>query len=308
MLSCIMYFSFCFCFSFFLDPRNCSASDSTQAFYGGALGPDWNSGLTLTGVCSQEEAKRQVFVKYNCEVKHLFEPQEFKESNHKESHDPPWSKVDEESSVDLSDWAVYVQLTTGEIYGCDLIVSATGVIPCTQPFVSCASFDISDDGGLLVDSNMQTSIDDVYAAGDVCSAGWHAAPCWFQMRLWSQARHMGVFAAKCMLAHLSHEEISQDFWFELFTHVTQFFGYKVVLLGKYNAQGFGHDYELLVRCAKGNEYIKVVLHKGRMCGAVLIGETDLEETFENLILNQMDLTSVKDHLLNPDIDIEDYFD
>ena len=52
----------------------------------------------------------------------------------------------------------------------------------------------------------------------------------------------------------------------------------------------------------------MVLRGGRMVGAVLIGETDLEETFENLILNQMDLTDYKDELLNPNIDIEDYFD
>lgn len=45
-----------------------------------------------------------------------------------------------------------------------------------------------------------------------------------------------------------------------------------------------------------------------MVGAVLIGETDLEETFENLILNQMDLTLYGEDLLNPNIDIEDYFD
>ena len=33
-----------------------------------------------------------------------------------------------------------------------------------------------------------------------------------------------------------------------------------------------------------------------------------QETFENLILNQMDLTQFGEELLNPDIDIEDYFD
>lgn len=53
---------------------------------------------------------------------------------------------------------------------------------------------------------------------------------------------------------------------------------------------------------------QVVLSGGRMVGAVLIGETDLEETFENLILNQMDLTPYGEELLNPNIDIEDYFD
>ncbi len=45
-----------------------------------------------------------------------------------------------------------------------------------------------------------------------------------------------------------------------------------------------------------------------MQGAVLIGETDLEETFENLILNQMDLSHYGADLLDPNIDIEDYFD
>ena len=56
------------------------------------------------------------------------------------------------------------------------------------------------------------------------------------------------------------------------------------------------------------EYIKVVMKEGKMQGALLIGDTDLEETFENLILNQMDLSSYGEHLLDPDIDIEDYFD
>lgn len=83
---------------------------------------------------------------------------------------------------------------------------------------------------------------------------------------------------------------------------------QVVLLGKYNAQGLGADHELMLRCTRGQEYVKVVMHNGRMMGAVLIGETDLEETFENLILNQMDLSSYGEDLLNPDIDIEDYFD
>jgi len=40
----------------------------------------------------------------------------------------------------------------------------------------------------------------------------------------------------------------------------------------------------------------------------MIGDTDMEETFENLILNGMDLTAFKEDLLNPNIDIEDFFD
>lgn len=54
------------------------------------------------------------------------------------------------------------------------------------------------------------------------------------------------------------------------------------------------------------EYVKVILKDGRMVGAVLIGETDLEETFENLILNQMDISHLD--ILDPRVDLEDYFD
>ena len=68
------------------------------------------------------------------------------------------------------------------------------------------------------------------------------------------------------------------------------------------------DYEVLLRVTHKKEYIKVILKDGKMQGAILIGETDLEETFENLILNQMDLSIYGEDLLNPDIDIEDYFD
>ena len=58
----------------------------------------------------------------------------------------------------------------------------------------------------------------------------------------------------------------------------------------------------------GVEYVKLVLSEGRVQGAVLIGETDLEETVENLILNRLDVTPYKEHLLDPNIDIEDFFD
>uniref|UniRef100_A0A0E9XCI8 Pyridine nucleotide-disulfide oxidoreductase domain-containing protein 1 n=1 Tax=Anguilla anguilla TaxID=7936 RepID=A0A0E9XCI8_ANGAN len=167
---------------------------------------------------------------------------------------------------------------------------------------------VAEDSGLKVDDHMRTSEPDVYAAGDVCTTGWDPSPLWQQMRLWTQARQMGWFAARCMAADLLDEPVELDFCFELFSHITKFFNYKVVLLGKFNAQGLGQDHELLVRCTKGKEYVKVVLRQGRMVGAVLIGETDLEETFENLMLNQMDLSAYGDELLNPNIDIEDYFD
>lgn len=35
----------------------------------------------------------------------------------------------------VGSWPIYVELTNGNIYGCDFIVSATGVIPNTGVFL-----------------------------------------------------------------------------------------------------------------------------------------------------------------------------
>ena len=110
------------------------------------------------------------------------------------------------------DWNVYIELTNEKIYGCDFVVSATGVVPNTEPFVKFAKFKVSADGGLEVDDHMRTNICDVYAAGDVCNAAWEHSQCWMQMRLWSQANQMGAYAAKCMIADVTGDEIFMDFF------------------------------------------------------------------------------------------------
>ncbi|KAF4799757.1 Pyridine nucleotide-disulfide oxidoreductase domain-containing protein 1 [Turdus rufiventris] len=228
---------------------------------GSALGPDWHEGLHLKGT---KEFSHKVHIEIECEVKKIHLQQEFIQLQRTSVTFPKGEKNVEADEVL---WPVYVELTNGKIYGCNFIVSATGVVPNVE---------------LFLDGN--------------------------NMRLWTQARQMGWYAAKCMAADALGESIDMDFSFELFAHITKFFNYKVVVLGKYNAQGLGSDHELMLRCTKGHEYVKTVMQNGRMMGAVLIGETDLEETFENLILNQMDLSVYGEDLLNPDIDIEDYFD
>ncbi|NWI80062.1 PYRD1 protein, partial [Dryoscopus gambensis] len=278
--------------------RPTAASDKL----GSALGPDWHEGLHLKGT---QEFSHKVHIEILCEVKKIHLQQEFIQLQQTSLTFPKGEKNVEPDEVL---WPVYVELTNGKIYGCNFIVSATGVVPNVEPFLDGNNFAVGEDGGLKVDKHMHTSLPDVYAAGDICTAAWEPSPVWHQMRLWTQARQMGWYAAKCMAADASGESIDMDFSFELFAHITKFFNYKVVVLGKYNAQGLGSDHELMLRCTKGHEYVKVVMQNGRMMGAVLIGETDLDETFENLILNQMDLSAYGEDLLNPDIDIEDYFD
>jgi hypothetical protein len=67
--------------------------------------------------------------------------------------------------------------------------------------------------------------------------------------------------------------------------------------------------EIWIRITPGKEYIKLVLRDDKLIGALLIGDTDLEEVFENLILNRLNIQQIGiENLLDPDIDIGDYFD
>ena len=69
------------------------------------------------------------------------------------------------------------------------------------------------------------------------------------------------------------------------------------------------EVQVLVRVTPGVEYVKLVLLKGRVIGAMLIGTaTELAETFENLILNRLDVSAFGEDLLDANVDIEDYFD
>ena len=251
---------------------------------GPALGPDWHDNFKL----KNSNALSSVEIEYQCEVLQIMDPLEI-------------------INKEKEEWPIYIKLTNGKIIGCDLIISATGVVPNSN-LTGLECLNKGADGGYIVDWKLETSEKEIFAAGDVCTVGWDIAQHWFQMRLWTQAHQMGRYAAKSMVSTLKNEEFLQDFCFELFTHVTKFFGYKVVLLGLYNGQKLENNYEILLRVTKGLEYIKLILVDGKLHGAVLIGDTDLEEMCENLILDQLDLSVYGADLLNPDIDIEDYFD
>lgn len=248
---------------------------------GAALGPDWYTSFILSG---SKTTNKTINIHTETEIANLIHNKE------------------------TDEFCVTVQMTNGERVEVDLVVSATGVLPRGNTIKTDRELKLSDDYGINVNEKMLTNLPNIYAAGDISNPTWEYALHWFPMKLWTQARQMGCYAAKCMAAQEDNEEVLLDFVFEMFAHATNLFGYKVVLLGLYNGQKLNNDYECLIRMTKGVEFIKFVLKDNRLQGAILIGDTDLAETCENLILNQLDLSPYGDDILNPDIDIEDYFD
>lgn len=149
---------------------------------GSALGPDWHTGIDVAGC--KKLGQKLVKVEYECEVARLYTHDEFVKTN----------KVLTQMAGDQEKYNIYMELSNGKVYGLDLIVSATGVVSngdAIQPRQRRLDLDETD-GGILVDDNMMTSVEDIFAAGDVCHASWTDAgndahnALWFQMRLWTQ--------------------------------------------------------------------------------------------------------------------------
>lgn len=71
---------------------------------------------------------------------------------------------------------------------------------------------------------MKTNLSNIYSAGDVCTLKNSGSKHWSQIRLWTQARVMGTCCARSMIYE---NDLESDIFFEIFTHVTTFYGYEV---------------------------------------------------------------------------------
>lgn len=210
---------------------------------------------------------------------------------------------------------IHVSLSNGKKISVDLVISAIGVDPA--PNISWVPQSVlrAPDGGIQVSTDMKTSNPHIYAAGDACTVVDDPDSLWFQMRLWSQARSMGLRAAHCMLN--VDDQMASDLPFEVFLHVTYFLGKRIVLLGCFNGQKLenaNEDKESIYFYSRisGNypnrSFVRVVLKDGKIKGAICIGDTGLEETLENLIMDGIDVSCFGPDILDPECDLDDIFD
>ena len=173
---------------------------------------------------------------------------------------------------------------------------------------------------------------------------------WHQKRTWSQALASGLHAARCMAGAVDALEAADGgVAFELFHHQTQVAGRRVALLGAVGGTGGSggwgggggaqalaraverdakdHQGEvgqggqseggqkdisaILVRAAPGDSFAQVLVLDGAVVGALLVGDTGLDETMENLMLNRTKCVGADGQLLdllNADVDVDDFFD
>jgi 3-phenylpropionate/trans-cinnamate dioxygenase ferredoxin reductase component len=89
-----------------------------------------------------------------------------------------------------------VELSNGAIVKSDFVVVGIGVTPRTEPFAAAG---LTIDNGIVVNEHLRTTVDDVFAAGDVANASNPFYRGRIRVEHWANASDQGLIAARSMM-------------------------------------------------------------------------------------------------------------
>lgn len=177
-----------------------------------------------------------------------------------------------------------VQLGNGTVVECDLLVVSTGVTPNID-FIK--ETNIENNRGIVINDKCETTVDDVYAAGDV--VGKNA--------IWPLAVKQGIVAAHNMAG--SERNIEDDFTFK---NSMNFMGIPTVSLGIVNPEG--DDYDTITRC-DNDGYKKFIYKDDRIYGLIAQGDISYIGALTQIIKNKVEIPDLKNRIF--DIGYADFF-
>ena len=175
----------------------------------------------------------------------------------------------------------------GQSIECDFVVVGLGVEPVTE-LLAGTGVDIGN--GVLVDEYCRTSVEGIYAAGDVAN---HYHPVFerhIRVEHWQNALKQGQAAARNMLGKNEPYDEIPWFWSDQYEHSLQYVGFhtewdKLVIRGRMEERNFVAFYRKNRRTLAA-----VAINRGR----------DLRRSIP-LIKNQEEIAGAK--LRDPDIDL-----
>ena len=177
-----------------------------------------------------------------------------------------------------------VQLGNGTVVECDLLIVSTGVTPNID-FIK--ETNIENNRGIVINDKCETTVDDVYAAGDV--VGKNA--------IWPLAVKQGIVAAHNMAG--SERNIEDDFTFK---NSMNFMGIPTVSLGIVNPEG--DDYDTITRC-DNDCYKKFIYKDDRIYGLIAQGDISYIGALTQIIKNKVEIPDLKNRIF--DIGYADFF-
>ena len=178
---------------------------------------------------------------------------------------------------------VRVVTSWGESLLADLVVVGKGVEPNLQMITTTS---IQRDVGIIVDDHMRTSVEGVFAAGDVAQGENQITGRKEVIATWFNACAQGEIAGKNMagIAACRTQQIREN--------VTTLMGLVVVSLGESNPPR-GRYEEICCENLRSGEMRTLYLDGGRIVGALLIGRADDAGVLRHCIANRIDVSDQK---------------
>ncbi|MCD8168225.1 MAG: FAD-dependent oxidoreductase [Clostridiales bacterium] len=184
-----------------------------------------------------------------------------------------------------------LKLTDGTELACDMLVVTAGVRPNID-FLKGSGVEC-DQFGLVIDRYGQTSVPDIYGAGDVTG----------RSPIWPAAVKQGMVAAVNMAmddAQEGRRATMEDFFASKST--MNFLDIPTMSLGI--PERPDHSYEVVLEDRDGI-YRKVIHKNGKIYGAILQGDLSYGGVLTQLIASKIDISKVKKPLF--EIDYSDFF-
>ena len=182
-----------------------------------------------------------------------------------------------------------VLLSNGERLRCDSVAVAIGVVPNTD---IAKESGINVNRGIVVNDRMETSIKEVYAAGDVAEAFDIINNENRNIPLWPNASLQGKIAGSNMAGH------DEKYPGSYMMNSISFFDLPVISYGLVNTEG--DNFEILEK-NNGNAYKKIIIKNNRIVGAIFVDDIDRAGIINGLIRDKVDVSGFKEHLVNGSI-------
>jgi nitrite reductase (NADH) large subunit len=180
-----------------------------------------------------------------------------------------------------------VELDNGDKLEADLVIFATGIVPCTQ-LAQVSGLVVEK--GICVDAQLQTSHDDIYALGECCEFEGHTyglvAP------IWKQAR---VLAKQLIL---KEDEEAPVYYEEVFATKLKVSGIDVHSMGIINIEETSLECETLeFNDIERAIYKKILISDHKVVGAVLYGDVADSQWYFELLQQAQDTEAFRQELI-----------
>lgn len=176
-----------------------------------------------------------------------------------------------------------VELDNGDKHPADLVVFATGIVPCVQ---------LAQDSGLMVkkgivvDQHMQTNQANVYALGECCE--FNGTTYGLVAPIWNQAK---VLAANLKGENGHYQETE-------FATKLKVSGVDVHSMGYINPEQITSGCEVIeLQDFEAAVYKKILISNHKVVGAVLYGDVADSQWYFELLQDQQDISPLRDGLI-----------